>query len=38
MATSQMLRADVFGVLPTAFVLLMLILALLGVVAHAAVV
>lgn len=38
MATNQMLRADAFGVLPTAFVLLMLILALLGIVAHAAVV
>ena len=36
MATNQMLKADAFGVLPTAFILLMLILALLGIVAHAA--
>ena len=38
MATTQMLRVDAYGVLPTLFILLMLILAILGVVAHAAVV
>jgi hypothetical protein len=37
MAATQMIRVDAFGLLPTFFVLLMLVLALLGIVAHAAV-
>jgi hypothetical protein len=36
MASTQMIRVDAYGVLPSFFIVLMLILALLGVVAHAA--
>jgi hypothetical protein len=38
MATTPMVRVDAFGLLPSLFIVLMLILAILGVVAHAAVV
>ena len=40
MATTQapVLQADAFGVLPTTLVVLMTILAILGIVAHAAVI
>ena len=38
MATTQMVRVDAFGLLPSILIVLMLILAILGVVAHAAVV
>ncbi len=37
MPATQMLRVDAFGLLPSLLVLLMIVLALLGVVAHAAV-
>jgi hypothetical protein len=37
MAATQMIRVDAFGLLPSLLVVLMLILAVLGVVAHAAV-
>lgn len=37
MPANQMIRVDAYGLLPTFFVLLMLVLALLGVIAHAAV-
>jgi hypothetical protein len=36
MAATQTIRVDAFGLLPTFFIVLMLILAMLGVVAHAA--
>lgn len=36
MASTPMVRADAFGLLPSILVLLMLILASLGIVAHAA--
>jgi len=36
MASTQMIRVDAFGLLPSFFIVLMLILAILGVVAHAA--
>jgi hypothetical protein len=36
MASTQMTRVDAFGLLPTFFIVLMLILATLGVIAHAA--
>jgi hypothetical protein len=36
MALSQSLRADAYGLLPTPLILLMLLLASLGVIAHAA--
>lgn len=36
MAPTQMIRVDAFGLLPSFFIVLMLILAILGVVAHAA--
>ena len=38
MATTQMVRVDAYGLLPSLLIVLMLILAILGVVAHAAVV
>jgi hypothetical protein len=38
MASTQMLRGDAYGLLPSLLIVLMLILATLGVVAHAAVV
>ncbi len=38
MATTQMVRVDAYGLLPSLFIVLMLILAILGVIAHAAVV
>jgi hypothetical protein len=37
MAATQMIRVDAFGLLPSLLIVLMLILAALGVVAHAAV-
>jgi hypothetical protein len=36
MASTPMMRADAFGLLPSILVLLMLVLASLGIVAHAA--
>lgn len=36
MASTQMIRVDAYGLLPTLFIVLMLILAFLGVIAHAA--
>jgi hypothetical protein len=36
MASTPMVRADAFGLLPSIMILLMLILASLGIVAHAA--
>ena len=36
MASTPMMRADAFGLLPSTLVLLMLVLASLGIVAHAA--
>ena len=36
MATTQMVRVDAYGLLPSLLIVLMLILAILGVVAHAA--
>jgi hypothetical protein len=36
MASAQTIRVDAYGILPSLFILLMLILAVLGVVAHAA--
>lgn len=36
MAQTQTIRVDAFGLLPSFFIVLMLILAILGVVAHAA--
>lgn len=36
MASTQMLRADAYGLLPSLLIALMLILAVLGVIAHAA--
>jgi hypothetical protein len=36
MAATQTIRVDAYGLLPSFFIVLMLILALLGVVAHAA--
>lgn len=36
MASTPMIRVDAYGLLPSLFILLMLILAALGVVAHAA--
>ena len=36
MATAQITRVDAYGLLPSFFIALMLILALLGVVAHVA--
>lgn len=36
MASTPMIRADAFGLLPSILILIMLILAMLGVVAHAA--
>ncbi len=36
MASAQMIRVDAYGLLPTLLIVLMLILAILGVVAHAA--
>ncbi len=36
MASTPMIRADAFGLLPSFLILLMLILAVLGIVAHAA--
>lgn len=36
MASTQMIRADAFGLLPSLLIVLMLFLAVLGVVAHAA--
>ncbi len=36
MSSTQMIRADAFGLLPSILIVLMLILAMLGVVAHAA--
>jgi hypothetical protein len=36
MAETQMIRVDAFGLLPSFFIVLMLILAILGIVAHAA--
>lgn len=36
MASTQMIRADAYGLLPSFLIVLMLILASLGVVAHAA--
>ncbi len=38
MATTQMVRVDAYGFLPSLLIVLMLILAILGVIAHAAVV
>jgi hypothetical protein len=38
MATTPMVRVDAYGLLPSLLIVLMLILAILGVVAHAAVV
>ncbi len=38
MATTQMVRVDAYGLLPSLLIVLMLILAILGVIAHAAVV
>ena len=38
MATTQMVRVDAYGFLPSLLIVLMLILAIFGVVAHAAVV
>jgi hypothetical protein len=37
MAPTQTLRVDAYGLLPSLFIALMLVLAMLGVVAHAAV-
>ena len=37
MPATQTIRVDAYGLLPTFFVLLMLVLALLGIAAHAAV-
>jgi hypothetical protein len=37
MASTQMLRVDAYGLLPSLLIVLMLVLAILGVVAHAAV-
>jgi len=37
MASTQMLRVDAYGLLPSLLIILMLVLAILGVVAHAAV-
>ena len=36
MASTQMIRVDAYGFLPSMLIVLMLILAILGVVAHAA--
>ena len=36
MASTQMIRVDAFGLLPSILIVLMTILAILGVVAHAA--
>lgn len=36
MASAQMIRVDAYGLLPSILVVLMFILALLGIVAHAA--
>ena len=36
MASTQMIRVDAYGFLPSLFIVLMTILAILGVVAHAA--
>lgn len=36
MVQTQMIRVDAYGLLPSFFIVLMLILAILGVVAHAA--
>ncbi len=36
MAETQMIRVDAYGLLPSFFIVLMLILAMLGIVAHAA--
>lgn len=36
MASTQMIRVDAYGLLPTMLIILMLILAFLGVIAHAA--
>ena len=36
MASTQMIRADAYGLLPSLLIALLLILAILGVVAHAA--
>lgn len=36
MASTQMIRVDAYGLLPTLFIVLMLMLAFLGVIAHAA--
>lgn len=38
MASTQMIRVDAYGLLPSLLIVLMLVLAILGVVAHAAVV
>jgi hypothetical protein len=38
MATTQMVRVDAYGLFPSLLIVLMLILAILGVIAHAAVV
>jgi hypothetical protein len=37
MASTQMLRVEAYGLLPSLLIVLMLVLAILGVVAHAAV-
>jgi hypothetical protein len=37
MAPTQTLRVDAYGLLPSLFIALMLVLAMLGVIAHAAV-
>jgi hypothetical protein len=36
MAETQMIRVDAYGLLPSFFIVLMLILAILGIAAHAA--
>jgi hypothetical protein len=36
MASTQMIRADAYGLLPSLLITLLLILAILGVIAHAA--
>ena len=36
MAETQMIRVDAYGLLPSFFIVLMLILAMLGIAAHAA--